>query len=83
MGVGGVSDSFACAWDLFLLLGCLILLDRKVCVKSFCNLLGHAWLISLGSLLFFFFFFKRNVGVDLRKGRWEREGGRGNCSQGV
>lgn len=40
---------------LFLLLGCLVNLDMRVCAQSYCIRLRHVCLILMGSLLFFFF----------------------------
>lgn len=53
VGVGPISDSFACFWDIFPPTGLMSSrLYMKVCGQSYCNLLGHVWWISLGDLLF-------------------------------
>ena len=63
---------------LFFLLGCFVSFDREGCTYSYCILLCHVPLISLGGLLFL----KGNGEVDLGEtgGVW-REGRGENCCQ--
>lgn len=73
-GCGGVTDSFACSWTLFLQLACLIQRDMRICVQSYCNILCPVWLAYLGSLLFSEGKLRRGTDLWERGGWWEVEG---------
>lgn len=66
-----VSDRFACPWDSFHYTVALFYNNVKGGACSYCNLICHVWLVSLGCLPFSE---GKGGGVNLGEGEDEREG---------